>query len=177
MFLFTPPVAGAIFFAIGLFLFLKFFFKLDKGFYKPFFTLLLIVVGLNIVLSDFRFGTGPESNTAVFKETVLPVTDPTLDYNVMFTRSTTDFTSLPVGGGNHFIDTNTIFAKNIIRIRSDVPTRVLIYPTLGLVKLPNGIRLLPLFKNIYTNKSYNPENNAITIKVNIVFGAVEISEQ
>ncbi|MDX1957881.1 MAG: hypothetical protein SFU98_04870 [Leptospiraceae bacterium] len=177
MFLFTPPVAGAIFFAIGLYLFLKFFFNLDQKFYKPFFTLLLIVLGLNVVLSDFKFGSGPESNTAIFKESVLPVVDPNAEYNVMFTRSTTDFTGLPVGGGNTFIDSNTIFAKNIIEIKADVPTRILIYPTLGLVKLPNGIRIIPLFKNIYTNKVFKNDSKAITIKINIVFGAVEIIEK
>lgn len=177
MFIFSPPVAGALLFGVGLFLFLKFFFKLDKVFYKPFFTLLLIIIGLNIIISDLKFGMGSDSNTAIFKESSLTVTDPSAEYNVMFTKSTTDFTGLAAGGGNHLVDSNTVFAKNTVIIRADVPTRILIYPTLGVVKLPNGMKILPLFKNVYHNKSFTAESRAITIKVSIVFGSVDIVEQ
>ena len=107
----------------------------------------------------------------------LVVHDPNSEYNVMFSSAVTDFTTLGVGGGNHLIDSNTVFAKNKLLIKADIPTRILLYPTLGLVKLPNGMRIIPFFKNIYTNKAYNDKAKAIDIKISSVFGVVEIEEK
>jgi predicted membrane protein len=177
MFLFSSPVLGAALLAIGAFFFLKYFFKFDSVFYKPFFTILLILIGMNFLLSDFKYGNSPDSNTLFIKDGVLNVNDPKSEYNVMFTKGTTNFTNLPVGGGNHLVDTNTVFAKNIILIRKDIPVRILVYPTLGLIQLPNGLKIIPFFKNIYTTKPFTDESKAINIKINMVFGVVEVREE
>ncbi|MCB1144078.1 MAG: hypothetical protein H7A24_04730 [Leptospiraceae bacterium] len=158
---------------------MKFFFKFDSGFYKPFFTILLMVVGLNFLLSDFKFlsGSNTEINTVFVKPGTLVVKDSDAEYNVMFTRGETDFTNFPVGGGNALIDSNTVFGKNRIIIRGDLPVRILIYPTLGLVQLPNGLKIIPFFKNVYTTKPFKPDSRAITIKINLVFGVVDVVER
>jgi hypothetical protein len=177
MILFSSPVLGAILFILGIALFIKFFFNLSSAFFKPFFTLLLIFIGLNVIFTDLRFGSTPESNTLIFKTGKLIVHDPNSEYNVMFSSAITDFTTLGVGGGNYLIDSNTVFAKNKLLIKADTPTRILLYPTLGLVKLPNGMRIIPFFKNIYTNKAYNEKAKAVDIKISSVFGVVEIEEK
>ncbi len=177
MALFSSPLLGALLFILGIALFLKFFFNLSSAFFKPFFTIILIFIGLNFVFTDLRMGNSPNSNTLLLKGGKLVVNDPNSEYNVMFSSATTDFTTLGVGGGNHLVDSNTIFAKNKILIKSDVPTRILLYPTLGLVKLPNGMRLIPFYKNIYTNKIYNDKSKAIDIKISSFFGVIEIIEK
>ena len=177
MVLFSSPLLGALLFIVGITLFIKFFFNLSAAFYKPFFTLLLIFIGLNVIFTDLRFGSTPESNTLFFKTGKLHVTDPNSEYNVMFTSAETDFTTLGVGGGNYLIDSNTVFARNKLIIKADTPTRILLYPTLGLVRLPNGMRIVPFFKNIYVNKTYNDKQKAVDIKISSVFGLVEIIEK
>ena len=177
MVLFSSPLLGALLFIVGIALFIKFFFNLSSAFFKPFFTLLLIFIGLNVIFTDLRFGSTPQSNTLFFKTGKLNVSDPNSEYNIMFTSAETDFTSIGVGGGNYLIDSNTVFARNKLIIKADTPTRILLYPTLGLVRLPNGMRIIPFFKNTYVNKSYNDKQKAIDIKISSIFGLVEIIEK
>lgn len=177
MSLFSSPLLGASIFILGILFFIKLFFNLTGTFYKAFFTIVLIVIGLNFAFTDLKIGETPGSNTLFFKMGKLTVAQPNTEYNIMFTSATTDFTSLPVGGGNHLIDSSTVFAKNKILIRRDTPTRILIYPTLGLVKLPNGMRIIPFFKNVYVNKAYNEKSKAIDIKISSLFGLIEIEEK
>lgn len=177
MSLFSSPLIGGVVFLLGVLIFIKIFFNLTSSFYKAFFTIVLIVIGLNFAFTDFKMGVSPGSNTLFFKTGKLKVNPPNTEYNIMFTSAQTDFTGLTVGGGNYLIDSNTVFAKNKILIRSDIPTRVLIYPTMGLVKLPNGMRIIPFFKNVYVNKVYNEKHKAIDIKVSSLFGLIEIEEK
>ena len=171
------PIAAAVVVVLGLFLFLKSYFKLDKNFYLSLLILLMIVIGINLIMSDIKFCSGPETNSIAFKASTLSVTDTDSEYYVFFTNGKMDFTGVPVGAGNYLIDCYTVFAKSTVIIRSDVPTRILLYPTFGLIKLPNGMRYIPFFRNFYPNKAFKKDTPALDIKINIIFGIVEIVEQ
>ncbi|HMV45533.1 MAG TPA: hypothetical protein PK079_16150 [Leptospiraceae bacterium] len=173
----APTILGILLFGVGMFFFLRYFFKLNSVVYKPVGVVLIILVGIQMMFSELRFGGDPESNTIVGKGPAIAPTAPADTYNVFFGVGENDFTSIPVGSGNTFIETNTFMAKSNIYIRGDVPVRVLIYPTLGVVTLPNGLRFIPFFKNVYKTRAYNDNEKAITIKVNITLGAVNIMER
>jgi hypothetical protein len=171
------PIAAAVIAVLGLFLFFRSYFKLDKNFYLSLLILLMMVLGINLVMSDIRIGSGPDTNSIAFKSNTLYITDTDAEYYVFFTKGIIDFTSITAGAGNHLIDCYTVFGKTKILIREDVPTRILLYPTFGLIKLPNGMRYIPFFRNFYPNKAFKKEVPAIDIKINIIFGIVEIEEE
>ncbi len=173
----APTIIGIILFGVGMFFFLRYFFKLNSVVYKPVGVFLIILVGVQMMFSELRFGNDPESNTIVGKGPAIAPTVASDTYNVFFGVGENDFTGLPVGNGNTFIETNTMFAKSNIYIKGDAPVRVLIYPTLGVVTLPNGLKFIPFFKNVYKTKAYSDSEKAITIKVNITLGAVSIIER
>lgn len=177
MLLMILPVAAAVIAVLGLFLFLRSYFKLDKNFYLSLLILLMMVLGINMVMSDVRFGSGPDTNSIGFKASTLYITNTDAEYYVFFTNGTMDFTGVTPGAGNHLIDCYTVFGKSTILIRPDVPTRILLYPTFGLIKLPNGMKYIPFFRNFYPNKAFKKEVSAIDIKINIIFGIVEIKEE
>jgi hypothetical protein len=173
----APTILGLILFAVGLFFFLKYFFRFTKDFYKPAGVFLIILVGVQMMFSEWRIGNNPDSNTIVGKGPPISPTTASDTYNVFFGLGEHDFTQVPVGSGNTFIETNTFFAKTTIYIKGSVPIRVLIYPTLGVVTLPNSLRIIPFFKNVYKTRAFNENEKSITIKINITLGAVEIIER
>jgi len=176
----APTIIGILLFGVGMFFFLRYFFKLNSVVYKPVGVFLIILVGVQMMFSELRFGNDPKSNTIVGKgPAISPATPDEISdtYNVYFGVGENDFTGIPVGNGNTFIETNTFLAKSNIYIRGDLPVRILIYPTLGVVTLPNGLRFIPFFKNVYKTRAYSENERAITIKVNITLGAVEIIER
>jgi hypothetical protein len=167
----APTIIGIILFGVGMFFFLRYFFKLNSVVYKPVGVFLIILLGIQMMFSELRFGNDPEgTNTIVGKGPAIAPTVAADTYNVFFGVGENDFTALPVGSGNTFIESN-------IYIKGDAPVRVLIYPTLGVVTLPNGLRFIPFFKNVYKTRAYNENEKAITIKVNITLGAVSIYER
>ena len=174
----APTIIGIILFSVGMFFFLRYFFKLNSVVYKPVGVFMIILIGIQMMFSELRFGSDPEgSNTIVGKGPAIAPTVASDTYNLFCGVGENDFTGLPVGSGNTFIETNTMFAKSNIYIKGDAPVRVLIYPTLGVVTLPNGLRFIPFFKNVYKTRAYNENEKAITIKVNITLGAVTIIER
>jgi predicted membrane protein len=172
----APTIIGILLFGVGLFFFLKFFFRFTKDFYRPAAVFFIILIGIQMMFSEWRFA-GNDSNTIVGKGPAISPTVASDSYNVFFGLGEHDFTSLPVGSGNTFIETNTVFAKTTIYIKHDAPVRILIYPMLGVVTLPNGLRIVPFFKNVYKTKAYREDAKAITLKINISLGAVEIIER
>ncbi|MCX7998042.1 MAG: hypothetical protein N3A69_03700 [Leptospiraceae bacterium] len=177
MVLMIVPIAAATLLGVALFLFLKSYFKFDKNFYIAFGIMLLIIISLNFLASDIRFGTGPDTNSLFVKPGELVVYDPKSEYYVFFTKGKIDFTKLAPGAGNHLIDCYAYFGKATVFIRPDVPTRILLYPTFGLIKLPNGMRYIPFFRNFYPNQAFKEDKPAIDIKINIMFGFVEVTEE
>ncbi len=173
----APAIIGIILFGVGLFFFLKFFFRFTKDFYKPAAVLFITVVGIQLMFSEWRFGGAPESNTIIGKGAPLSPTVASDTYNVFLGYGENDFTSMPVGVGNTFIETNTVLAKSTIYIKGDAPIRILIYPTLGVVTLPNGMKIIPFFRNVYKTKNYRDDQKAITLKINITLGAVDVIER
>ena len=173
----APTIIGIILFSVGLFFYLKIFFRFTKDFYKPAGVFLIILIGIQLMFSEWKIGGNPDSNTIVGKGPPLSPTVASDTYNVFFGYGENDFTAVPIGSGNTFIETNTVFAKSTIYIKADAPVRILIYPTLGVVTLPNGLRLVPFFKNIYKTKNYRDDAKAITLKINITLGAVDIIER
>lgn len=177
MLLMIIPIAAATLLGVSLFLFLKNYFKFDKNFYIPFGITILILISINILMSDIKIGSGPDTNSIAFRAGELVVYDPKTEYNVFFGKGKIDFTKLTPGAGNHLVDCYTFFGKSILFIRPDVPTRILLYPTFGLIKLPNGMKYIPFFRNFYPNKAYKDDTPAINIKINILFGLVEVTEE
>lgn len=171
------PIAAASILILALFFFMKSYFKFDKNFYISFFVLFIIIISINLIMSDIKFGTGPDTNSIAFKPGELTITDPKTEYYVFFTKGRMDFTKLSPGAGNHLIDCYTVIGKTTVYIRPDVPTRILLYPTFGLIKLPNGMRYIPFFRNFYPNKAFKEDTPAIDIKINIIFGVVDITEE
>ncbi len=177
MVLMILPIAAAAILFVALFFFMKNYFKFDKNFYISFFLIFIMFVSINLLMSDIKFGSGPDTNSIAFKPGELTITDPKAEYYVFFTKGKMDFTKLSAGVGNHLIDCYTVIGKSVIYIRPDVPTRILLYPTFGLIKLPNGMRYIPFFRNFYPNSAFKDDKPAINIKVNIIFGLVEITEE
>ncbi len=93
----APTIIGIILFGVGMFFFLRYFFKLNSVVYKPVGVFLIILVGVQMMFSELRFGNDPESNTIVGKGPAIAPTVASDTYNVFFGVGENDFTGLPVG--------------------------------------------------------------------------------
>ena len=173
----APTIIGIILFAVGMFLFLRHFFKFSSVIYKPVGVFLIIVIGIQMIFSEWRFTNAPDPNTIIGKgPPIAPLEDKPADtYNVFLGVGEHDFTNLKATA-NNFIEANTFAGKTVIKIKGQTPIRFLIYPTLGVVTLPTGLRFIPFFKNVYKTPAYKEDERAITIKINITLGAVDIIE-
>lgn len=177
MFLFSALFLGIVVTAFGLDLAFKVLFKVTLPTKKALGAFVLIYIGIVFMSGDVRLGPDPPGNVIIFKEQIVNAMNPNLDYSVYFAKGTIDFSSMPIERGNIFIECNTLFAKETIVLRSDSSARIIINPSMGLVRYPDGRMTVPFFKNIYATKSYDDNAKAITIKTNLAFGILEIIER
>ncbi|MEM7183134.1 MAG: hypothetical protein AAF518_19645 [Spirochaetota bacterium] len=100
------------------------------------------------------------------------------DYNVIFAKGTIDFTQYKITRGNIYIETNLIASHGKIIVPKTSAIRIIVNPSLALVRSSPGNKILTPFKtNIFKTRNYSHDKDAITIKVNIAFALLDIIEK
>jgi predicted membrane protein len=177
MFLFSATFVGVVILTIGITQLFKHVFKVQLQSYKALFAFVLIYLGIVVMSGDVKFGPEPQANTILFRELTLNATDPNADYGVYFARGTFDYTTMPMDRGNIYIESNTLFAKHTMILKGDAAMRIIINPSICVVKFPDGRVTIPFFKTVFKTRSYDDNAKAVTIKSNVVFGSIEIVER
>ena len=153
---------------------------LFKGipFFRLAFGALLIFWGVSVIINGFGHKWrwyNHDPNNVVFGETKYSYSESTKEYNVVFGKGDFDFRNLFLNGQTKDIAVHTVFGSTEIYLNKSVPTRITANSTFGEARMPNGNSTA--FGSItYKNEAYNPDTAYLDLKIDVVFGSVNITE-
>lgn len=201
MFLLTSTFLGLVILTYGVTMFFQLFFKVYLPSWKALLSFVLMYLGMVLMATDLRFlPSEHDLRTIIFGEKTLVAQNPkaptpikrdaytnpyleinrkiNTDYNIIFAKGTIDFSEYRITRGNIYIEINVVAAGGRIIAPKDLPIRIIINPSLAIVRFPPNGRLLTPFKtNVYKTPAYDHDARAITIKANIAFAGLDIIEK
>ena len=92
---------------------------------------------------------------------------------MIFGKDNFDFTDIDLSGGNVNVKIGTIFGASEIRIDRDMPVRIMADAVFSGAELPDGNTAV-FGSSSYESESFNPDSNHLKIKLDVVFGGVQV---
>jgi predicted membrane protein len=165
---------GSILIVIGIALLIKVVFNVDFPIFKVLVAFLFFYLGIRILLGSFglfNFHTGP--NEVVFGEKLYSAPFEHSEYNVIFSKGMFDFRNVDLSKGTQNYKVSTVFGGSQIKINKDMPVRIVADAVFAGAELPDGNTAV-FGNSTYTSNSYNPDSASLNIKVDVVFGGVQV---
>jgi len=165
---------GSILIVIGIALLIKVVFNVDFPIFKVLVAFLFFYLGIRILLGSFglfNFHTGP--NEVVFGEKLYSAPFEHSEYNVIFSKGMFDFRNVDLSKGSQSYKVSTVFGGSQIKINKDMPVRIVADAVFAGAELPDGNTAV-FGNSTYTSSSYNPDSANLNIKVDVVFGGVQV---
>ena len=175
-FIFTGIFWGIFFLILGITIILKAFFNINIPLVRIFIALFFMWIGIRILIGGPVFKSNKSG--VVFGEAKINASDikeSKDEYSIIFGRGTIDLTNIELGNTNDKININTIFANSMIKINSEIPTTINIDSAFARVKFPDKT-ITSFGSYTYRTKSFNDEKPHLIIKVDVVFGSVDVVE-
>ena len=97
------------------------------------------------------------------------------EYSIIFGKGTIDLSNVDLGNGNVKVNINTIFGHGLIKINPEIPMIIDIDSAFASAKLPDKT-ITSFGSYTYKTKSFAEEKPYLKIKIDVVFGAVDITE-
>ncbi len=165
---------GLLLIILGLSLVFRIIFNID-------FPLLKIVVAFIFIFIGFRLlfgGIGVRhmhtgEHDVLFGEKRYEAFENGKEYNVIFGRGVYDFRDFRLDGSVKKVRLNTVFGGAEIRLSRDIPVRIRVDAAFAGANLPNGNSAV--FGNTtYESPGFDPAAPFLDIKVDVVFGGVDV---
>ena len=173
-FLTTGIFWGIIFLIFGATIILKALFNINIPLFRLFIAFVFIWIGIRILIGGpvFRSSRGG----VIFGEARIDASE-TKNYkdelNTVFGKSIIDLTKNSIS--DETIKINVIFGYSKIKVNKDLPLMIKLDSAVAGAKLPDGTETS--FGNyVYKTKSYEEDKPYLKVKVDVVFGAVDIAE-
>ena len=168
---------GAVLIFIGLALIIRFVFNVDFPVFKVLIAGFFIYLGLRILFGSFglfHFETGPDDVLFSEKEFVRP--EHNKEYNVVFGKGNFDFTDIDLSQGSVNVKIGTVFGAAEVRINRDMPVKINADAVFAGAELPDGNTAV-FGSSSYQSESFNPDSNHLKIKLDVVFGGVQVKRR
>ena len=165
---------GAFLLLLGAVLIIKVVFNLDFPVGKVIIGIFLVVLGVKLLFGRFGHHSfrGPSEST-VFNERIYHNPDPDKEYSVVFAKGVYDFTGVDLSGGSYRTEISTIFGGSQIIIPREAPVRITADAVFSGAELPDGNTAV-FGTTVYESESFSPDSAYIDIKLNVVFGGVQV---
>lgn len=165
---------GAFLLLLGIALIIKVVFNVDFPVFKVLVGIFLILLGMKILFGRFLIPSHHfEPEETIFSERVYDNPEPGKEYTVLFARGVYDFTNVDLSEGSFRVKISTIFGGTQIIIPRDMPVRIKTDAVFAGAELPDGNTVV-FGSNIYESDSWSPDTSALDIKVDVVFGGVQV---
>ncbi len=165
---------GAFLLLLGIALIIKVVFNIDFPVFKVLFGLFLILIGFKVLFGRtfFHHGSiGPEET--IFNERQYEAPENNKEYSVVFGKGVYDFSDIDLSGGSFYTEINTVFGGSVIIIDEEMPVKIEADAVFAGAELPGGNTAV--FGNArYVTDSYRPDSASLNIKINAVFGGVQV---
>lgn len=167
---------GIILIIIGLGIVIRVVFNIDFPVFKFLVALFFIYLGLRIMFGSFgifNFKVGKAD--IVFNEKYIKGSPGTDEYNVIFGKGDFDFRDIDLSEGSVRTKVNTVFGGAVIKVDRDTPLKIKSDAAFAGVELPEGNTAV-FGSTVYTSESYKEGENHLFIKIDVVFGGVEVKK-
>lgn len=138
-------------------------------FWKYFWPILLILIGLSIFLRPSRNNSNGD---VIFDEGDSEADVSKRDYSAVFGHGEFDFTKMKPSDLRY--EVSAVFGKAVVKIKKDAPIRIKGSSAFGDVIFPDG-KSSAFSERVY-EKNIGDKKEVLNLKVSAVFGAVEIVE-
>lgn len=165
---------GAFLLLLGIALIIKVVFNIDFPVFKVIVGIFFVMLGIKILFG--RFVVSPhhfDPEETIFNERVYDPPESGKEYTVVFAKGVYDFTSVDLDQGDFRAKINTVFGGSQIIIPRDKPVRIKADAVFAGAELPEGNTAV-FGTTIYESESYSPDSASIDIKVDVVFGGVQV---
>jgi len=165
---------GAFLLLLGIALIIKVVFNIDFPVFKVLFGIFLVLIGLKVLFGRTFIphgNIGP--NETIFNERYYDKPENHKEYSVVFGKGVYDFSDVDLSNGSFYTEVSTVFGGSIIKIDDSMPVKIEADAVFAGAELPGGNTAV--FGNAkYVSDSYRPDTASLNIKVNAVFGGVQI---
>jgi predicted membrane protein len=165
---------GAFLLLLGIALIIKVVFQIDFPVFKVLVGIFLILLGIKVLFG--RFGVSQhhfEPEETIFSERTYDDPEPGKEYTVLFARGVYDFTNVDLSKGSFRTKISTVFGGAQIIIPREVPVRIKADAVFAGAELPDGNTAV-FGNSVYESENWHPDSTGIDIKVDVVFGGVQV---
>lgn len=167
---------GIVLIIIGLGIVIRVVFNIDFPVFKFLVALFFIFLGIRIMFGSFglfHFNYHSGKGDIIFNERVIHGTPEEDEYNVVFGKGVFDFRDIDLSEGPIKTKMATVFGGSEIKINSDTPIKIKADAVFGGVELPE--RNTAVFgTSHYTSENFSEDTNYLYLKIDVVFGGVEV---
>ncbi len=165
---------GAFLLLLGIALIIKVVFNVDFPVFKVLVGIFLILLGIKVLFGKVLIPShhfDPEET--VFSERVYDNPESGKEYTVLFAKGVYDFTNVNLDKGNFHAKISTVFGGTQIIIPRDKPVKITADAVFAGAELPGGNTAV-FGNSVYESDDWSPDTSSINIKVDVVFGGVQV---
>lgn len=168
---------GEAFWGIFLiFLGIMFILKITMGLNIPIFRVViaffLIYAGISMLFGGRLFNR-TDSNTILFGDSNIRVTDPAEKYDIVFSSGNIDLTGIKSLNKVTRVQVNTVFGSGVIRLNPDIPVVIKSDAAFASTSLPNGNQIT-FGDQQYRSENFKEGDPYLEIHTSVVFGSLNI---
>jgi predicted membrane protein len=165
---------GAFILLLGIALIIKVVFQLDFPVFKVLVGIFLILLGIKLLFGRFVIPSHhfrPEET--IFTEKTYSDLEPGREYTVLFGKGVYDFTNVDLTKGSFHTKISTVFGGTQIIIPRNAPVKIQADAVFAGAELPDGNTAV-FGSSVYESDSWSPDTASINIKLDVVFGGVQV---
>ena len=165
---------GAFLLLLGVALIIKVVFNVDFPVFKVLVGIFLVLLGLKVLFGRTIFAERHfDAEDTVFSERIYDNPESGKEYTVLFGKGVYDFTNVDLEQGSFHAKVSTVFGGTQIIIPAHKPVRVKADAVFAGAELPDGNNAV-FGTSVYESESWSTDTASIDIKVDVVFGGVQV---
>jgi predicted membrane protein len=165
---------GAFLLLLGIALIIKVVFQVDFPVFKVLVGIFLILLGIKVLFGRFIIPSHHfEPEETIFSERTYDDPESGKEYTVLFAKGVYDFTNVDLSKGSFHTKISTVFGGTQIIVPRDVPVKITADAVFAGAELPDGNTAV-FGSSVYESESWTRDSASINIKVDVVFGGVQV---
>ena len=168
---------GAFLLLLGVALIIKVVFNVDFPVFKVVVGIFLVMLGIKVLFGrSFISSDNFKAEETIFNERVYDNPESGKEYSVVFAKGVYDFTNVDLEQGSFRVKISTVFGGTQIIIPADKPVRIQAEAVFAGAELPGGNNAV-FGTSIFESESWSQDTASIDIKVEVVFGGVQVIQR
>ncbi|MFO7668888.1 MAG: LiaF-related protein [Bacteroidales bacterium] len=165
---------GAFLLLLGIAMIIKVVFQVEFPVFKVVVGIFLVMLGIKVLFGRFILPSHHfEPEETIFSERTYDQPESGKEYTVLFAKGVYDFTSVDLSKGSFHTKISTVFGGTQVIIPRDLPVRITADAVFAGAELPDGNTAV-FGSAMYQSDSWSPDSASINIKMDVVFGGVQV---